>query len=404
MSERKNLSPREERIQEERIELAQILLNRPWIRKEEDPQLFFRIRDHYDHLRNWFLEMCGFTLLFTRDLFKLEKIPGKVHSWMGFEEFKDGLDYVFFVFALWYLEEKSELEQFLLKDLIEAIRERLADEDFEFDQTNYTQRLSLKRALKKLRSLGVLSVVDGDEEEWVHHYKDERKTILYECTPLTRYVMRRFTHDITAADEMTSFADGFYPPTREGEVARRKHQIFRRYLQEPLVLDDQWDEEQRYYVLTQRSYIIDQLGTYTGLQGKRYKEGLLFYHPTPKGEMALFPTEKSISDLVLLFGVELRRQQEDQALNSSPVTESGILITRSEMELLVQEMKDNYLDNWSKQDREKKISALVQEMITHMAEWGLAEMQGQQQILLRSGLGRWDAAYKTVETKRGDTV
>lgn len=394
MNEEKALSPRQQRIQEERIRLAQVLLNRPWIRKDEDPDLYHKLREHHEALRDWFQEMCGFPLILTRELIKLEKVPGKAATWMGFPEFSKGLDYALFTYCLWYLEGKSELEQFLLSELVEEVSNKLKLEGFEFDQVIYPQRLSLKRALKKLCSLGVLHVVDGDEEEWVHHYQDQKKNVLYECTPLTRYVMRRFAQDVTAVREITQLGEGIYSENHEGKVLRRKHKIFRRFVQEPLVLDDQWDEEELYYVKTQRSYLMDQLNKMLGLSGRRYKEGLLFYHPTPKGEMQLFPTAKSISDLVLLLATEVRRHREADPNFPFLYGEQGILVTRSDLETLVLEMRETYQRAWSKHDREEKIGVLVETLIAHMEEWGLAEQLDEQQVRLTAGLGRWFGSYK----------
>lgn len=112
--------------QERKQAAAQALLNRPWILKDADPDLYFAVKDHYEELRDWFMDQTGFPLILTRNMAKLEKTPAVAHPWMGFEEFREVRDYVFFTYALWYLEGKTELDQFLLSDLVEEVREQMA--------------------------------------------------------------------------------------------------------------------------------------------------------------------------------------------------------------------------------------------------------------------------------------
>lgn len=382
----KKASPQAERKREERAELAQLLLNRPWILKSDDPALFSKLREHYEPLRQWFQHMCGFTLLLTREMIKLEKVPGVAQPWMGFSEFSHVMDYGLFTYCLWYLESKGETEQFALTELVEEVKSKITLTGNHFDEGIYTHRLSLKRALKKLRELGALTAVDGDEEEWVHHHEDERKNVLYECTSITRFVLRRFVQDISLVAQMAQLGEGLYPDSQEGENARRRHYVFRRLIQEPVVLDDQWTEEERYYVLTQRSYLINQMQAALGLEGARYKEGLLFYYPFPKGAMELFPTAQSISDLALLLASELREEQGDWT--------GHVEMTRSDLEAILSRMKEKYQTYWSKKDREAKIGDLAEELLTHLEEWGLASRIGQQQLRLSPVMGRWSGFYR----------
>jgi uncharacterized protein (TIGR02678 family) len=387
MSEaKKTESPQEARKREERAEMAQVLLNRPWVLKSDDSELFAKLKEHYESLRQWFQQMCGFTLLMTREMIKLEKVPGVAHPWMGFSEFTSIMDYCLFTYCLWYLEGKGEAEQFALSELVTEVKSKLKLHDYNFDENIYPHRLSLKRALKKLRELGALKSVDGDEEEWVHHYKDERKNVLYECTSVARFVLRQFAQDISQVTQMHQLGDGLYPNNQEGDIMRRRHHIFRRFVQEPVVLDNEWQGEERQYVLTQRSYILSQMQSALGLEGSRYREGLLFYYPHPKGEMALFPTAQSISDLALLLASQIREEQGELV--------GEVLLTRSDLEALLTRMKEKYQTYWSKKDREAKISELTEELLTHLEEWGLARRIDQQQLCLSPVLGRWTGSYR----------
>ncbi|MBC8081258.1 MAG: DUF2398 family protein [Gorillibacterium sp.] len=44
----------------------------------------------------------------------------------------------------------------------------------------------------------------------------------------------------------------------------------------PVVYDWQWTEDERRYVLSQRAWIIEQMRNTLRLDGRRFREGLLF--------------------------------------------------------------------------------------------------------------------------------
>jgi uncharacterized protein (TIGR02678 family) len=371
------------------------LLNRPWILKEEDPELYFAVKDYYEELRDWFMDVAGFPLIVTRNLAKLERTPVVPFPWMGFEEFREVRDYVFFTYALWYLEGKTEMDQFLLSDLVEEVREQMAAGGLEADWRHYHHRLSMARALKKLVALGVLVLVDGDESEWA---QNESKNALYECSPHTRYVLRRFPQDLTSYRTMEELTDPIsYADTPDGANARKRHRVFRRFLLEPVVLDKHWDAESLPYVLMQRRYIMDQMQRMLGMEGRRYREGLLFFHPELTGEAELFPTLSGVSDLVLLVAGELRRQlhQEDGSRYAEP--DGSVRLERSELEGILLRLHERYGPYWSKEFRESSSAELAELIFEHMEQWRLGEREDANHFLVSPVVARWNAEYASAD-------
>ncbi|MDG0809480.1 DUF2398 family protein [Cohnella rhizosphaerae] len=112
------------------------------------------MKDQYTELRDWFAEHTGFLLILTRTMAKLDKAPLVAEPWMGFSEFREPRDYAFFTYALWYLESKTELDQFVLTDIVEQVTEQLAASGIGLDWENYQHRLSMVRALKKAQGAG----------------------------------------------------------------------------------------------------------------------------------------------------------------------------------------------------------------------------------------------------------
>jgi len=384
-----------EQWNERRRACAHALLNRPWITKDADPELFYWIKDQYTELRDWFAEYTGFLLLLTRTMAKLDKAPLVAQPWMGFDGFRDVRDYTFFTYALWYLEGKSELDQFVLTDIVEQVSEQMATAGTAVDWENYQHRLSMVRALKLLRKLGVLVHIDGDETDWAH---TGRQNVLYECEPSARYVLRHFPRPVGQYANMDDYQELIvYPETPDGELRKRRHRVFRRLLLEPAVSDRDWHPDDLYYVITQRRTIIDNLQFMFGLEGSRYREGLYFFHPELSGECDLFPTAAGLSDLALLFAGELRRKL---GARDWYVSDQGTVeLSATDVESLLYTLKMQHGDYWGKEHRTMSLGELAAALTAHMAEWGLGAWTGQaaagqgERFIVSAVLSRWNADY-----------
>lgn len=380
-----------ESIKDMRKKCIQALLNRNWITKKDEPELYDSIRAQYQELRTWFEEYCGFILLLNRQFAKLDKAPGQAQTWMGFETFSEPRDYALFTYCLWYLEGKNEMDQFLLTDMVDEIREYLMGQDVFLDWTLYTHRLSMARALKQLKGLGALLAVDGDESDWAR--SGHAHNVLYESSFLTRYVLRRFPQNLTTYDSIAAFAEGTYLDTPEGKLKKRRHQVYRRLLQEPVVYDWQWSEDERYYVRTQRHTILENLANFAGLEGQRYQEALLFYYPEPSGEMYLFPTSRGISDICLLLAGELRRMLARPKEGIYIGEDGQIRLTMAELEVIMLQLKEKHKMLWGMQHRKARSSELTEEMLAHLEEWGLAGREADGQVTIYAALARWNGDY-----------
>ncbi len=381
----------DENVKDIRKKCIQALLNRNWITKQDDPELFAYIRAQYQELRDWFGEYCGFALLLNRQFAKLEKVPGRAQNWMGFESFSEPRDYALFTYCLWYLEGKNEMDQFLLTDMVEEIREYLTGLDVYLDWTLYTHRLSMARALKQLKALGALTAVDGDESDWAR--SGHEHNVLYEASYLTRYVLRRFPRDLTTYDSIAAFEAGTYPDSPEGRLKKRRHHVYSRLLQEPVVYDRDWSEDERYYVRNQRRSIVENLANFAGLEGQRYREGLLFYYPEPSGEMYLFPTGRGVSDLALLLAGELRRILNRPGSDLYMEEDGRIGLTMAELEIMILRLKEKHKMLWGRQHRQARSGDLAEEVLDHLREWGLAGRDEDGNVWIYPALGRWNGDY-----------
>jgi uncharacterized protein (TIGR02678 family) len=188
-----------------------------------------------------------------------------------------------------------------------------------------------------------------------------------------------------------------YADTQDGQALRRRHRVYRRLMLEPAVADRQWDEGDLSYVLTQRRSIIEQLQRTLGWEGRRYREGLLFFHPELTSEAELFPTLSGISDLVLLVTGELRRQLHTEGTGRYAEDNGCIRIERSELETMLLRLHAKHKDYWSKEFREASSQELAALIFRHLEQWSLGEWENATHFLISPVLGRWNADYGSAD-------
>lgn len=373
------------------------LLNRPWISKENDSQLYYWIKEQYSELRDWFRQYPGYSLMINSKVVKLEKTPVIAYSWMGFQEFREPLDYALFTYSLWFLEGKAERDQFLLTDLVKEVRDYMIEQSMEVNWKNYFHRLSMARALKKLKSLDVLQAVDGHEANWATT-NDEKNDVLYECTFNSRYVLRNFPKDLSEYTNMADMSETMnYGDEQDGLNNRRRHHMYRRFLIEPIVLDAQWQDE-LFYFHGQRKNILTQLKNMFGWEGSRYQEGIIFFEPELMADAELFPTLSSISDLAMLVCGIVRNDVIQSNLKTIADENGVVRLTKSELERILIKLKEENGEYWINDYRKMKSPDLAEEVCNHLEEWGFGEWEENHGFfLLNAAAGRWTAKYGSTE-------
>src|SRR5690625_2044004 len=200
-----------------------MLLEKFWILRLEEPELYQLIREREKVLKRYTEEKMGFDLIVHQHFIKLEKIPVEVKSWMGIQEFQEARDYAMFCCALAFTENRSVDEQFLLSDICEDIKDMYPGE-FALDWTNYNHRRSLVRVIKQMEKLSVLKPVEGQIDQFA---MDEELEVLYETTIYARYFMRSYTKDLF---EYESEEDIFQSEWDRHEADERRNRVYRKLM------------------------------------------------------------------------------------------------------------------------------------------------------------------------------
>jgi len=144
----------------------------------------------------------------------------------------------------------------------------------EVDFRQRSARVAFADGLDLLCAWGVLEHTAGSHQSFARHAQDKDEALL----TVDRRRLAKVVADPARAMAATTLAelmddgDG-YAPTPEGERRRRFHRLARRLVEDPAIVLDDLDEDDRQYLLSQRARVEDAVGRATGLAIERRLEG-----------------------------------------------------------------------------------------------------------------------------------
>ena len=214
------------------------LLDRFWVTRAENKDLYFAVKRALPHYRRLVNEQLGWNLIVNEAVVKLEKVPAKAMAWMGIQEFQEKLDYCLLCALLLFLSDLDDGEQFLLSSLTEGLEALLAEVQ-PVDWTRFPHRKSLVRVLQYAQRTGMLLVYDGASEGFG---SDQTQEVLYENTGLSRHFPTHFGRDTLHCASIEDYEAFLW----EGEEADRGRQRIQRvYRQLALVPALYWSRPNR---------------------------------------------------------------------------------------------------------------------------------------------------------------
>jgi uncharacterized protein (TIGR02678 family) len=365
-----------------------LLFGKYWIMREEQPEQYQLIRQYEPLLRPYLFEKCGWRLIQNPQFYKLEKIPAEPEPWMGISEFQQPRDYALLCCIMAFLEEKGVDDQFLLSGLCESI---LALYPHDPDATalnweNYEHRRSLVRALRFTVELGVVRLVEGDNEQFAQQRESEA---LYEVTLLARYLLRSYPKDLhqyESREELQS-AEHFDEEATIG--AGRRIRVYRRLLLTPAYNAVMARPEDFVYLRAMHKRLREELESHTGLQFELYKDCALLVSPERNywcGE--LFPQQQSGLHAVMLHFANFCRELWQEA-NIWPEC-----LSRVEFEKLAVQCREASGSGWTKEYREMNPARLGESLLAELRSWKMADCDPETGLIeLRPPLWRLAGRY-----------
>ena len=358
----------------------EVLLNRRWILKSREKELYYQMKDQIGQVKKFLTEKLGYQVIVNPYMIKVEKIPAEAKTWMGIQEFNDRIQYVFLCLILSFLEDREAEEQFVLSDLTEYIQARYREEPI--DWTSYSCRRHLIRVIKFCVSCGMLEVNDGDEESFI---RSESGEVLYENTGASRYFMRNFTRNIMDYRRPEDFAeDEWIDLDRERGIARRQR-VYRKLLMNIGVYREREDDEDFSYIKNYRNMISGELEELCDCELQVHRNSAFLIVGESGNLGRCFPEEKTLSDIALLCH-EFIQKYIQQGTWELPLNEC-LILPEEEFRHMLENCKRCYGSGFIKTYREMTTGDFCQEVRNYLEGLGLIEIRGEQVVI-------WPAAGK----------
>jgi uncharacterized protein (TIGR02678 family) len=341
------LSSPDERLAAERETAARALLMMPLLTGDTDRDTFTLVRRHADWLAERFRHLLGYRLAIRGDHARLYKRPrtayrdrparirpgsvrpGPEDGWAPFTR----RHYVLLALTLATLEAHHGRPQALIGGLATEVALLGAELGVRVEFDRREERKAFADALELLCRLGVLGQRDGSREAFVARDEAQEEALFdiehdrlgdLKSTPVALTDIQR-VEELLAED---------YPPTEDGERARRRHRIVRTLIEEPVLYIDELEPSEQDTYRSQRHRLEPELEALTGLQAERRAEGSALVGSQSFDSRVgrrltdvRFPTRSTESLLALLTCERLRSVAHDEGRNPLPRSEVDALLS-----------------------------------------------------------------------------
>ncbi|TDT57247.1 TIGR02678 family protein [Fonticella tunisiensis] len=345
----------------------EILLENYWISKDDDKELYYRVKDSLPEYKSFLNEKLGYHVIVNPYLIKLEKIPGKAEEWMGIQEFESTMEYAFLCLLLMFLEDRGREEQFVLSSVTEFIQANYPGDE-RVDWTLFRHRKCLVKVLRFAAKIGIIKVDDGDDSGFAN---DQSLEVLYESTGLSRYFVRNFAVNIL---NYNSYRDIEKEELAEIDRERgtiRRQRVYRRLIMSPVVYNEGPEDPDYAYIKNFRSVIENDLEKYLGLSLHVHRNGAMVLLPESHSFKDTFPENRAISEIVLQMNYLIRSLIENGELK--PEKDDTITISGAAFDSMVKSLRDENSPGWSKEYREMSLDRLIDEIRNYMRGFNMIE-------------------------------
>lgn len=359
------------------------LLDRFWVTRAEDRELYFSLKRALPDFRRLVNELLGWNLVVNESVVKLGKVPPRAMPWMGIQSFQEPLDYCLLCALLLFLSDLDDGAPILLSSLTQAI-ETFLSEVQPVDWTRFPHRKSLVRVLQYAQEVGLVLVYDGNSALFSN---DQTQEALYENTGLSRHFPVHFGRDIM---EYRSIED-FEAFSWEGdETEQRRRRVYRQLALAPgLYCTDQTQNDYE-YIKNQRRTVNGNLDQFLNGELHLYKNGAFFLLSEGERCGMLYPGTRALSDAALLLCAQLREQINQGVYPRRE--DDTVLLTRREFRYEVERCRAWYGNGWGSQLRACSLERVCQELTVYMADWMLLEVLDED-ILLDPAVGKLVGSY-----------
>lgn len=388
-------------IKEEVQRCIRLLIERFWVTKDDNEELYYLIKDNEAEIKAFFRETFRYRLIITHELVKLEKVPVKTYNWMGHKTvknqttFKKQRDFVFLFCILAFIEGKGRDDQFSLQNICEAIQAYYPQSETKEHVTiiwkegsGYYNRLSLVRVLKYAMKMKLIVEVDQYLEDFA---ADASHDVLFERTPYVSYFIRNFK-DLFAWNNYDDFTE--FLANENDEYISGKHRFYRRLFLEPIVYHHEITEDEQDYVKRFYHKIESNVQKFTGYEYERYRHNSVLRKTMMTSGEVLHPAENMLSNLILRFAGYILENQADYEFSFT----NGIDISNNEIQQILAKLKESDSRFWSKSFKQMSSEQLRNTITNYLLNWNFADVKDDKTLTLKEGLFRIVGNYHNADS------
>ncbi|MDY4835294.1 MAG: TIGR02678 family protein [Frisingicoccus sp.] len=365
----------------------EILLDRRWILKSEDKELYYKVRDSIGEIRRFATEKMGCQIIENSLLVKMEKIPAIPQAFMGIEEFTSREEYVFLCMLLMFLEDKDGEEQFILSQLTEYIEANMPGTPV--DWTIYTNRRRMVKVLRYAASQGLIKVTDGSDDVFMDEKSGE---VLYENTGASRYFMRNFSRDIMDYTSPEDFRESDWFDVDEDRGIARRHRVYKRLLFSVGMYKNAGSEEDFEYLKYYGRRLAEDLEQNFDCQVHIHKGSAFFMMGDDCRMGAPFPGNNALSDIILLCCGKIREKVTGGLWKTG--SDDRIIVEKIEFENMLKEVKAEKGSGFTKNYREMPEGEFVRELTDNLERWTfIGRDETKHQVVIYPSAGKMAGRY-----------
>lgn len=345
------------------MKALEILLNNYWIVKNNNPQMYYQVKDGLKQSQKFIQEKLGYQLIVNPYLIKLEKITDNLQSWMGIQEFKDPIEYQMLCYTLMFLDDKEVGQQFILSDITQFIALQF---NGEIDWTVYAVRRQLVNVIQYCLKMGMLLETDGDGNLFSQNITTE---VLYENTGISRYFLRNFGFDILNVKSTEQFHEQHHFFLDHELGMARRYRVYRTLLMCPNLSYSPIQESDFAYVRNYRNQIKSDFESFLNCSlHVHLSDAYLVINEMPSFGKS-FPSNNSLDELICCLFTELA----DEIRFTRQVSDQNFIFDTSSLYEIIKEGILNNMESLAKKYRDLKIHVLVDLVIDQMQNYGFIE-------------------------------
>ncbi len=365
----------------------ELLLNRRWILKSTDKELYYRVRDALGEIKKFSSEKLGCYIMENPMLVKMEKIPAIPESFMGIRDFTTNQEYAYLCVLLMFLEDKDAQEQFILSQLTEYIASNMPSEPV--DWTFYKNRRCLIKVLRYAVKQGIIAVTDGRDDDFIDDYSGE---VLYENTGVSRYFMRNFSNDIMSFSRPEDFNKSEWFEIDEDRGIARRQRVYKRLLFAPGMYRADGSPEDFEYLKNQGNNLRENLERMFDCRVNIHRGSAFLISGDGCRMGEVFPGNNVISDILLMCCAEIRQRMESGVWKTAADDTCSVDVV--EFENMIREVREKYSSGFTKNYRELPDGEFVNDVKEELERWMFIRTNGKtHQVTIYPAAGKIEGSY-----------